>query len=623
MLAKKVLFIFVFLAVISFGFLSIYALQIVAPETPRGGNNATDGFINSTEISNVQIIVNFTTTATNPSQGASIGDQLYLLNGTIGNPSIQNFTGTDLFVIINATEFNQKSYNFTLTSTRLPDGPYELHAQINNGTAGLISSGLSFIVDTIGPILTITTPTSSSSINDVNSTASDITWSTNEALSKGNFTITRTGGTADGGSPRTCILTGTALNTGAHNNFQLNNTANSCVSDVSAALVNGAIYTFSFNATDLAGNEGAIITRTGVTFDTSAPTFIASTTTTITTTVTFNEAINGGSFVAGDWKVAGVAATGIAPSGAASGQTSVVLTHAAIGVNDTPSIQYTPGNLADSAGNTVIGATITATDGIANTGGSGGGNNQPPSFTKGFSEDESPLTFNGQEIDVSNFENKVDVTTLKTGETTNLTLLFYDDDNIDYVGLYTNLRDSERQRHQSDTIIEWRSNGGLSVTDPHGYFEDAKVIISDKGNKNEFSFDITFANRLEKSDLIVYVWDEKRNSVQTRILDFWQVIESPKSSLITEPESITDVAETNASISEPALSPTLKVVIDSWAGYSKSTASDSEMLQSIGLDGKYIPSWAKELGEWVNKGLIDEVDFINAIKNLHERRIVN
>ncbi len=629
---KKLLLGIIFSIVISSGFLIVYALPIVAPEKPRGGDEAAGGFINNAEESDanrIQVIVNFTTTATNSTQGASIGNILTLLNGTAGQQGILNFTNSINFTLT-VTEFDQKSYNFTLTKALLgnSDGPFELHAQINNGTAGTISSspGLIFTLDTTLPIFSSVSPSNSTSINSITS-SSDVSYTLSETVASGTITMTRTGGTADGSSPRTCTLTGTALNSGAHNNFDMSNTTNGCT--VAQSLVDGAIYTFVFNATDPAGNAATTVSRTSVTFDTTAPTFTASTATTTTTTITFNESINGGNFVAGDWLVAGVAATGISPSGAASGQTSMILTHAAIGVDDTPSIQYTPGNLADSAGNLVAGNTITASDGnpsvVPSTsgGGSGNGNNNPPSFTRGFSEGESPFMINGQEIDILNFEKKVDVTTLKTGETTNLTLLFYDDDQIDYVGLYTNLRGHERERHQSDTIIEWRSNDGLSRIDPHGYFEDVKVVVSDKGNKNEFSFDITFANVMEKSDLIVYVWDVKRNSFQTSFLDMWQVIESPESSLIVEPEVSTDAAEISTDVSEPTLSPNLSVIIDQWAGYLENTSSDSEMLQSIGLDGEHIPSWTKKLGGWVNEGLIDKADLINALKNLHKRGIVN
>lgn len=501
-------------------------------------------------------------------------------------------------------------------AVRLVDTSGITHGGLNiqNGEVNIVAA------DGLDPIFSGVLPTASSSINSVTA-ASDVSYTISEAIASGTIIITNTGGTAGGGG--TCTLRGTALNTGAHNNFELTNTADTCTAAIT--LNDGGIYTFAFDGTDAATNTATTVSRTLVTFDTTAPTFTARTTsTTTTTTVTFDEAINGGNFVAGDWNVVGVAATGIAPSGAAGGETSIVLTHTTIGVDDSPSVQYTAGNLADSAGNVVVGNTVTAADGnpAREGGGSGSGSHTAPSFTTGFSEDELPFLLNGNEIDVSNFVNEVGVTTIKTGEATNLSLLLSDDDGVVYVGLYTNLRDSERQRHQSDTIIEWRNNEGLSVIDPHGYFEDASVIVSDKDNKKEFSFDITFANAMEKSDLIVYVWDIRRNSFQTSILDMWEVIDNPKPSHVTEPEITTDVSEPSKDTSESIPLINISVVLDNWAGYSESTSSDSEMLQSIGLEGEHIPSWVKKLGGWVHKGLIDDVDFINAIKNLYSRGLV-
>jgi len=72
--------------VITSSFLGAYAVtSIVAPETPRGGDEASGGFINNAEITDtdkVQIIVNFTTTATDLDRGAAADDILTLLQVT-------------------------------------------------------------------------------------------------------------------------------------------------------------------------------------------------------------------------------------------------------------------------------------------------------------------------------------------------------------------------------------------------------------------------------------------------------------------------------------------------------------------------------------------------------------
>lgn len=501
---KKLLLSIVFTIIVSSSLLGAYAVQITAPETPRGGDEAADGFINAAEESDgprIQIIVNFTNSDQDANAGASIGDDVYLLNGTAGQQGISNFT-VAIINTIDTTEFNQKSVNFTVTKTLLggSDGPFEIHAQINNGTAGLISSapGLVFTLDTALPSVTI----SSTSISTSDPILLTFTFS--EAVT--GFTIGDV--TVSSGTKQNFVDTG-----------------------------DSTIFTMEVKSP-----------LTGLTFTSSV-------------------------------------ASGVATDSAGNGNTA--------------SNQFSLG--------------------IAKKSGGGHVPNPPPSFTTAFSEGELPFLLNGNEIDISNFVNIVETTQLKTGEPVNITLLVYDTDGIDYVGLYTNLRGSERERYQSDTIIEWRNGQGLLIIDPNEYFEDANVNILEKGNKMEFSFDITFANPMEKSDLVLYVWDSKRNTVQTTILDAWEIIEEskPKTPFENEPETPTDdESDSTSSLTD------VRTTIDDWSGFTENTASDSEMLQSIGLEGDYIPHWVKELGAWVHNGTIDPETLINAIQNLHEREIV-
>jgi hypothetical protein len=91
-----------------------------------------------------------------------------------------------------------------------------------------------------------------------------------KTIASGSITMTWTGGTGDAGSPHTCILKGTALNIGPHPNLDLSDITNSCT--VAQSLVNGAVYTFTFNGIDSAGNIAPTVTSTDVTFDTTVPT---------------------------------------------------------------------------------------------------------------------------------------------------------------------------------------------------------------------------------------------------------------------------------------------------------------------------------------------------------------
>lgn len=127
-----------------------------------------------------------------------------------------------------------------------------------------ISDTSDIYVDTIAPVFSSVQPASSAIINSVTN-SSDIFYTLSEGLGSGTIKMTRTGGSSDGSSPHTCTLTGTALNIGAHNNFDTTNCSEGAV-----ALVDGTIYTFEFDGEDPAGNLASQISRTGITFDTTS-----------------------------------------------------------------------------------------------------------------------------------------------------------------------------------------------------------------------------------------------------------------------------------------------------------------------------------------------------------------
>jgi len=130
-------------------------------------------------------------------------------------------------------------------------------------------------VDTILPVFSNVSPASSASINSV-TTSSDISYTLSEGLGSGTIVMTRTSGTSDPGSPHTCTLTGAALNSGAHNNFD---TTTGC-SGGAVTLVDGAVYDFDFDGQDPSGNNASQIARTDIAFDTSEPQLASFTSTT-------------------------------------------------------------------------------------------------------------------------------------------------------------------------------------------------------------------------------------------------------------------------------------------------------------------------------------------------------
>lgn len=118
--------------------------------------------------------------------------------------------------------------------------------------------------DTSAPVFSATTPANNAAIK-ANAT---LGFTLSKTVASALITATQTGGTADGSSPHTCNLQGTALNAGAHG-VALTADANGCTAPL--GLVDGAIYTFAFDATDAANNPAVTASITGVKYDTSAP----------------------------------------------------------------------------------------------------------------------------------------------------------------------------------------------------------------------------------------------------------------------------------------------------------------------------------------------------------------
>ena len=145
------------------------------------------------------------------------------------------------------------------------DGSRTLYVRVTDGTATSINQTFTVTKDITAPTITSTAPASSAYSN-----TQAVSYTLSEAVGSASIVFTRTSGTADGGSPHTCTLQGTTLNTGAHSALTMATGANAC--SAWTALVDGAVYSIAFNATDLAGNTATTVTNTGVTYDITAPT---------------------------------------------------------------------------------------------------------------------------------------------------------------------------------------------------------------------------------------------------------------------------------------------------------------------------------------------------------------
>ena len=120
------------------------------------------------------------------------------------------------------------------------------------------------------------------------------------------------------------------------------------------------------NGTVVDGEGNALANGGGIAaIDSLVPTHSSVTTSLTTSLVTFSEQISTGTFADANFTAGGAASTNTL-DGAAAGQTSMILTFAAVtNSNTVPAILYVPGDLADAAGNLLVAASTGDVDGVA------------------------------------------------------------------------------------------------------------------------------------------------------------------------------------------------------------------------------------------------------------------
>ena len=109
-----------------------------------------------------------------------------------------------------------------------------------------------YMADQTAPTITLISPSANTSVN-----TSAVGYTLSETIASGSVKWEQTGGTNDGNSPHTVALTLTELDVGTTSKVLTN----------APTLVNGAIYTITFNGTDAAGNVATQVSIAGILFD--------------------------------------------------------------------------------------------------------------------------------------------------------------------------------------------------------------------------------------------------------------------------------------------------------------------------------------------------------------------
>ena len=216
--------------------------------------------------------------------------------------------------------------------------------------------------------------------------------------------------------------------------------------------------------------------------------------------------------------------------------------------------------------------------------------------------DEYPLTIDGHGFKLDNYTNDIITSTFQVGKPVKIQLLVYENlgpDDVQGVALFTNLHGSNLQVSDSNTIISY-NNGITAITDPDGFFKSANVSTKPIDNKLQVEFDITFANKMDTTNLIIRTWDKENYKQDTQILDAFQVVNSASSS-----------QKENATFSDLATS----ILVPS---VNKNQTPDANLLQ----DKISIPVWVKNNAAWWADGKINDKNFLVGVQYLVQNGII-
>ncbi|AFS82170.1 hypothetical protein NSED_01790 [Candidatus Nitrosopumilus sediminis] len=210
---------------------------------------------------------------------------------------------------------------------------------------------------------------------------------------------------------------------------------------------------------------------------------------------------------------------------------------------------------------------------------------------------------------------------LEVGQPTTISMMVRENqgiNNLEHVSLYLDTRQPDLSRDFKTTHIRWEKNNPLSINNPSNMLDSANIVATPIDAVNtKIEIEFSFAVPLDSVYLHLVIWDLSRNQIQQDYPDAIQVV--PSKILQTK-------SETDSENVEPKMDPEPIFswqVFNRWAGYSSEVTSDKEFLSHLGIEGNKIPIWMKnQNAKWVKEGLITQQNFLDAINNLYERKII-
>jgi hypothetical protein len=249
-----------------------------------------------------------------------------------------------------------------------------------------------------------------------------------------------------------------------------------------------------------------------------------------------------------------------------------------------------------------------------------------------FENFDYPMIINDNGFVLSGYSTTLETQNLEINTPHTIKLMYYEADKIQHFSLYTNLRDANTAIHQSDTQLIYNDGQELNVVDPNEFFQDVSFSINEIDDlKKELVLEITFANEMDTSDIILRSWDPYLNSFDTYILDAITVVSDE---IIESP--ITTYEEP---IIEELQSQSIPIWIkNNAAWWSEQQISDADFVAGIeylisngiiivpgvevGESIIEIPDWIKNNAGWWSESLITDEDFTEAMQWLVSNGVI-
>lgn len=191
---------------------------------------------------------------------------------------------------------------------------------------------------------------------------------------------------------------------------------------------------------------------------------------------------------------------------------------------------------------------------------------------------------------------------------------------IEHIAIYLNLHGTSRGVIDSDTYIIYQKDQPLEVKDPQGFFSEISAKTTTIGHSLQLRLDFTFQKPMAKSDIIIRIWNEDRNSRDVTYQDALEVVK-PKT---VSPDSLIPVwFKDNArlwsvgQIDDFDFGQGVQYLIKKEIIKVPDTATNKPT-SSI-----QIPSWLKNNAGWWADDIISEHDFVQGMQYLISQGIIS